>query len=57
MLSMQAADRFYVRYKITFPAAVDPSDFVVSRLVNEIKKRLLSMQAVYRWTFVKDFTL
>ncbi len=35
---------FWYRYKQTFPPTIDPSDLVVSRLVREIRKRLLSVR-------------
>ena len=42
------ADQFYLRYKVTHPPWMAPSDLVVSRIFKELDKRLLSPKEVWK---------
>ena len=42
------ADIFWDRYKIAYTPDVEPSDLLISRIVKEIEKRLLSLRDVWK---------
>ncbi len=39
-------NQFWMRYKLKFPPHIEPADIVVSRLVREVRKRLLTVREV-----------
>ena len=39
---------FYARYKVKYPAWIEPSDFLVSRIYKELSKRLLQVHSVWK---------
>ena len=43
-----AADKFYRRYKISYPPAIMPSDQLISRVSKEVSKRALSMRDLWK---------